>query len=106
MSTNVENKLPLNGRRAIPPNYSNDEENEVPEMEAFGVIPRGFNPRGTVYISHKSILTSSILLAQVCELNPNHVFLTSFQFRQFFLLLTGKLTETTCLYESVSMGYG
>uniref|UniRef100_A0A8U8CHL8 Coagulation factor XIII A chain n=1 Tax=Geospiza parvula TaxID=87175 RepID=A0A8U8CHL8_GEOPR len=44
-STNEENKLPLNGRRAIPPNYSNDEENEVPEMEAFGLIPRGFNPR-------------------------------------------------------------
>ncbi|NWZ84477.1 F13A factor, partial [Poecile atricapillus] len=44
-SINEENKLPLNGRRAIPPNYSNDEENEVPEMEAFGLIPRGFNPR-------------------------------------------------------------
>ncbi|NWI45986.1 F13A factor, partial [Picathartes gymnocephalus] len=44
-STNEENKLPLNGRRTIPPNYSNDEENEVPEMEAFGLIPRGFNPR-------------------------------------------------------------
>lgn len=35
----------MNGRRAIPPNYSNDEENEVPEMEVFGSIPRGFNPR-------------------------------------------------------------
>ncbi|NWZ97974.1 F13A factor, partial [Nesospiza acunhae] len=43
-STSEGNKL-LNGRRAIPPNSSNDEENEVPEMEAFGLIPRGFNPR-------------------------------------------------------------
>ncbi|NXU46352.1 F13A factor, partial [Drymodes brunneopygia] len=44
-STNEENKLPLNGRRAIPPDYSNGEENEVPELEAFGLVPRGFNPR-------------------------------------------------------------
>ncbi|NXM66397.1 F13A factor, partial [Serilophus lunatus] len=45
MSTNEEKKKPpLNGRRAFPPNNSNDEENEVPEMEAFGLIPRGFNP--------------------------------------------------------------
>ncbi|NXH96719.1 F13A factor, partial [Pachycephala philippinensis] len=45
-STNEENKLPLNGRRAIPPNNSNDEENEVPEMETFAFAPRGFNPGG------------------------------------------------------------
>ncbi|NXO48869.1 F13A factor, partial [Aramus guarauna] len=44
-NTNKEQKKPpLNGRRAIPLNNSNDEENEVPEMEAFGLIPRGFNP--------------------------------------------------------------
>lgn len=48
-NTNKEKKPPLNGRRALPPNNSNDEENEVPEMEAFGLIPRGFNPKGTVY---------------------------------------------------------
>ncbi|NWH25905.1 F13A factor, partial [Grus americana] len=45
-NTNKEQKKPpLNGRRAIPLNNSNDEENEVPEMEAFGLIPRGFNPK-------------------------------------------------------------
>ncbi|KGL93603.1 Coagulation factor XIII A chain [Charadrius vociferus] len=44
-NTNKEKKPPLNGRRALPPNNSNDEENEVPEMEAFGLIPRGFNPK-------------------------------------------------------------
>ncbi|KAM6135445.1 coagulation factor XIII A chain isoform 1-T2 [Pterocles gutturalis] len=45
-STNEEKKKPpLNGRRALPSSNSNDEENEVPEMEAFGLIPRGFNPK-------------------------------------------------------------
>ncbi|XP_009957357.1 PREDICTED: coagulation factor XIII A chain, partial [Leptosomus discolor] len=44
-STNKEKKPPVNGRRAIPLNNSNDEENEVPEMEAFAVLPRGFNPK-------------------------------------------------------------
>ncbi|KAM6412803.1 coagulation factor XIII A chain isoform 2-T3 [Pluvialis apricaria] len=44
-NTDKEKKPPLNGRRALPPNNSNDEENEVPEMEAFGLIPRGFNPK-------------------------------------------------------------
>ncbi|NXP24158.1 F13A factor, partial [Scytalopus superciliaris] len=45
-SANEEKKkLPLNGRRALPPNYSNDEENEVPEMDPLGLIPRGFNPK-------------------------------------------------------------
>ncbi|KAK2534137.1 F13a1 [Columba guinea] len=45
MNTNEERKPPLNGRRALPSNNSNEEENEVPEMEAFGLIPRGFNPK-------------------------------------------------------------
>lgn len=50
MSTNEEKKKPpLNGRRAVPSNNSNEEENEVPEIEAFGLIPRGFNPKGTEY---------------------------------------------------------
>ncbi|KFW92637.1 Coagulation factor XIII A chain [Phalacrocorax carbo] len=45
-NTNEEKKKPLlNGRRALPLSNSNDEENEVPEMEAFGLIPRGFNPK-------------------------------------------------------------
>ncbi|NXH18714.1 F13A factor, partial [Bucco capensis] len=45
-NTNEEKKKPpLNGRRALPSSISNDEENEVPELEAFGVIPRGFNPQ-------------------------------------------------------------
>ncbi|XP_071592599.1 coagulation factor XIII A chain isoform X2 [Heliangelus exortis] len=45
-NTNEEKKKPpLNGRRALPSDNSNDEENEVPEMEAFGLIPRGFNPK-------------------------------------------------------------
>ncbi|KFP17316.1 Coagulation factor XIII A chain [Egretta garzetta] len=43
-------KTPLNGRRALPPNNSNDEENEVPEMEAFGLIPRGFNPKDYLHV--------------------------------------------------------
>uniref|UniRef100_A0A8B9IKN8 Coagulation factor XIII A chain n=1 Tax=Anser cygnoides TaxID=8845 RepID=A0A8B9IKN8_ANSCY len=45
-STDKEKKKPpLNGRRALPSNNSNAEENEVPEMDAFGLIPRGFNPK-------------------------------------------------------------
>ncbi|NXL88834.1 F13A factor, partial [Alectura lathami] len=45
-SANREKKQPrLNGRRALPSNNSNAEENEVLEMEAFGLMPRGFNPK-------------------------------------------------------------
>ncbi|KAM6455695.1 coagulation factor XIII A chain isoform 1-T2 [Liasis olivaceus] len=43
--TATENKKPpggLSGRRAIPPNVSNAEEDEVPEVETIGVVPRGF----------------------------------------------------------------
>uniref|UniRef100_A0A8D0BUG8 Coagulation factor XIII A chain n=1 Tax=Salvator merianae TaxID=96440 RepID=A0A8D0BUG8_SALMN len=32
----------LNGRRALPPNVSNEEEDEVPTMETIGLMPRGF----------------------------------------------------------------
>uniref|UniRef100_A0A8C6XEN5 Coagulation factor XIII A chain n=1 Tax=Naja naja TaxID=35670 RepID=A0A8C6XEN5_NAJNA len=32
----------LSGRRAVPPNVSNEEEDEVPEIETIGLIPRGF----------------------------------------------------------------
>ncbi|ETE68122.1 Coagulation factor XIII A chain, partial [Ophiophagus hannah] len=32
----------LSGRRAVPPNVSNEEEDEVPEVETIGLIPRGF----------------------------------------------------------------
>ncbi|XP_026570839.1 coagulation factor XIII A chain [Pseudonaja textilis] len=37
-------KIPagMSGRRAVPPNVSNEEEDEVPEVETIGVIPRGF----------------------------------------------------------------
>ncbi|KAM6209338.1 coagulation factor XIII A chain isoform 2-T2 [Sarcoramphus papa] len=50
-STNEKKKKPpLNGRRALPSNNSNDEENEVPEMEAFGLIPRGFNPKDYLHV--------------------------------------------------------
>lgn len=31
------------GRRAIPPNVSNEDEDEVPTMEVFGFMPRGVN---------------------------------------------------------------
>ncbi|XP_010706698.1 coagulation factor XIII A chain isoform X2 [Meleagris gallopavo] len=45
-SANREKKQPpVNGRRALPSNNSNAEENDVPEMDAFGLIPRGFNPK-------------------------------------------------------------
>ncbi|XP_064363150.1 coagulation factor XIII A chain isoform X4 [Dromaius novaehollandiae] len=44
-STKKDKKHPLNGRRALPSNNSNAEENEVLEMEAFGLTPRGFNPK-------------------------------------------------------------
>uniref|UniRef100_A0A8C2TZI4 Coagulation factor XIII A chain n=3 Tax=Coturnix japonica TaxID=93934 RepID=A0A8C2TZI4_COTJA len=44
-STDREKQPPLNGRRALPSNNSNAEENDVPEMDAFGLIPRGFNPK-------------------------------------------------------------
>nr|XP_028593639.1 coagulation factor XIII A chain [Podarcis muralis]XP_028593640.1 coagulation factor XIII A chain [Podarcis muralis] len=30
------------GRRALPPNVSNAEEDEVPEMETIGLVPRGY----------------------------------------------------------------
>ncbi|EMP31661.1 Coagulation factor XIII A chain [Chelonia mydas] len=33
----------LSGRRALPPNISNAEEDEVPVMEMTGLVPRGFN---------------------------------------------------------------
>ncbi|XP_062833760.1 coagulation factor XIII A chain [Anolis carolinensis] len=32
----------LSGRRALPPNVSNEEEDEVPTMETTGLVPRGF----------------------------------------------------------------
>ncbi|XP_062986391.1 coagulation factor XIII A chain [Elgaria multicarinata webbii] len=32
----------LSGRRALPPNVSNEEEDEVPTMETTGVVPKGF----------------------------------------------------------------
>ncbi|XP_072267856.1 coagulation factor XIII A chain isoform X2 [Pyxicephalus adspersus] len=44
--TKVEKKkepVSYTGRRAVPPNVSNDDEDEVPTMEIFGVIPRGVN---------------------------------------------------------------
>ncbi|KAM3840334.1 coagulation factor XIII A chain isoform 1-T1 [Vipera latastei] len=33
----------LSGRRAVPPNVSNAEEDEVPEVETIGLVPRAFN---------------------------------------------------------------
>ncbi|XP_053324193.1 coagulation factor XIII A chain [Spea bombifrons] len=45
--TKAEKKNPSaprhTGRRAVPPNVSNADEDEVPTMETFGVLPRGFN---------------------------------------------------------------
>ncbi|XP_070603301.1 coagulation factor XIII A chain isoform X2 [Erythrolamprus reginae] len=41
----TENKKPpagLSGRRAVPPNVSNAEEDEVPEVETIGLVLRGF----------------------------------------------------------------
>ncbi|KFW68799.1 Coagulation factor XIII A chain [Pygoscelis adeliae] len=50
-NTNEEKKKPsLNGRRAVPSNNSNDEENEVPEIEVFGLMPRGFNPKDYLHV--------------------------------------------------------
>ncbi|XP_034284988.1 coagulation factor XIII A chain [Pantherophis guttatus] len=43
--TATENKKTpagLSGRRAVPPNVSNAEEDEVPEVETIGLVPRGF----------------------------------------------------------------
>lgn len=42
------------GRRSLPPNVSNADEDEVPIMETFGVIPRGVNMKG----KNKSIFSS------------------------------------------------
>lgn len=36
----------LSGRRAVPPNVSNAEEDEVPEVETIGLVPRAFNRKG------------------------------------------------------------
>uniref|UniRef100_A0ACB8FCX7 Uncharacterized protein n=1 Tax=Sphaerodactylus townsendi TaxID=933632 RepID=A0ACB8FCX7_9SAUR len=33
----------LSGRRAVPPNVSNSDEDEVPTMELTGLVPRGVN---------------------------------------------------------------
>ncbi|XP_053570678.1 coagulation factor XIII A chain [Bombina bombina] len=33
------------GRSSLPPNVSNSEEDEIPTVEAFGLIPRGFNTK-------------------------------------------------------------
>ncbi|XP_010154848.1 PREDICTED: coagulation factor XIII A chain-like [Eurypyga helias] len=50
-NTNKEKKKTLlNGRRAVPSNNSNDEENEVPEMEAFGLIPSSLNPKDYLHV--------------------------------------------------------
>lgn len=47
--TATENKKTpagLSGRRAVPPNVSNAEEDEVPEVETIGLVPRGFKREG------------------------------------------------------------
>ncbi|XP_032079379.1 coagulation factor XIII A chain [Thamnophis elegans] len=40
----------LSGRRAVPPNVSNAEEDEVPEVETIGVVPRGFKREGILEV--------------------------------------------------------
>ncbi|XP_025895543.1 coagulation factor XIII A chain [Nothoprocta perdicaria] len=49
-SIKKQKKPLLNGRRALPSNNSNAEENEVPEMEVFGLTPRGFNPKDYLHV--------------------------------------------------------
>lgn len=42
----------LSGRSALPPNVSNAEEDEVPTIETFGLVPRGYKPKGMTYQTH------------------------------------------------------
>ncbi|CAH2284253.1 coagulation factor XIII A chain [Pelobates cultripes] len=41
------------GRRSLPPNVSNREEDEIPTMELFGVLPRGTNMK--VYLEVQAV---------------------------------------------------
>ncbi|KAM5157448.1 coagulation factor XIII A chain [Mantella aurantiaca] len=40
------------GRRSVPPNVSNADEDEVPTMETFGIIPRGVNMKDYLEVEH------------------------------------------------------
>lgn len=48
----------LSGRRAVPPNVSNAEEDEIPTMEpTAGLTPRGVNLKGMKYQDLSEIST-------------------------------------------------
>ncbi|XP_066481869.1 coagulation factor XIII A chain [Tiliqua scincoides] len=40
----------LSGRRALPPNVSNADEDEVPTTETFGLVPRGYQPKDVLEV--------------------------------------------------------
>ncbi|KAL8182496.1 UNVERIFIED_CONTAM: hypothetical protein K2H54_057230 [Gekko kuhli] len=47
----------LSGRRAIPPNVSNAEEDEIPTMELTGLVPKGANVKGMKCQGHSETST-------------------------------------------------
>ncbi|XP_019377726.1 PREDICTED: coagulation factor XIII A chain [Gavialis gangeticus] len=48
----------LNGRRALPPNFSNAEEDEIPEMEVTGLMPKGFNLKDYLQVVNVNMISS------------------------------------------------
>ncbi|XP_058031258.1 coagulation factor XIII A chain [Ahaetulla prasina] len=58
--TATENKrthATLSGRRAIPPNVSNAEEDEVPEVETIGLVPRGFKSEDILEVERVNVFS-------------------------------------------------
>ncbi|XP_044310646.1 coagulation factor XIII A chain isoform X2 [Varanus komodoensis] len=48
----------LSGRRALPPNVSNEEEDEIPTMEATGFVPRGFQLDDVLEVQRINLLNT------------------------------------------------